>query len=84
MPFISLITRLLTQAASINQVSFTAAQVDYIEAGYESANLSSLLDQIFIYQTVKDVFVQCIVQISTRISSLGFLMHLEVIIMALP
>ena len=55
MPFISL-DYTLTDASGINKSGQLTAQVDYIDTGYENANLSKLLDQIFIYQTVKDIF----------------------------
>ena len=55
MPFISL-DYTLTDASGVNKSGQLTAQVDYIEAGYESANLSRLLDQIFIYQYSEDSF----------------------------
>ena len=55
MPFISL-DYTLTDASGINKSGQLTAQVVSIDTGYERANLSKLLDQIFIYQTVKDVF----------------------------
>lgn len=53
MPYISL-DYTLTDASGVNKSGQLTAQVDYIEAGYESANLSRLLDQIFIYQYSED------------------------------
>ena len=55
MPFVSLDCT-LTDASGVNKSGQLTAQVDYIEAGYESANLSRLLDQIFIYQYSEDSF----------------------------
>ena len=55
MPNISL-DYTLTDASGISKSGQLTAQVVSIDTGYESANLSSLLDQIFIYQTVEDVF----------------------------
>lgn len=55
MPFISL-DYTLTDASGVNKSGQLTAQVDYIEAVYESANLSRLLDQIFIYQYSEDSF----------------------------
>ena len=55
MPFISL-DYTLTDASGVNKSGQLTAQVVSIDTGYESANLSSLLDQIFIYQTVEDIF----------------------------
>ena len=55
MPFISL-DYTLTDASGVNKSGQLTAQLVSIDTGYESANLSSLLDQIFIYQTVEDIF----------------------------
>ena len=55
MPFISL-DYTLTDASGVNKSGQLTAQADYIEAGYESTNLSKLLDQIFIYQNSEDSF----------------------------
>lgn len=55
MPFISL-DYTLTDASGVNKSGQLTAQADYIEAGYESTNLSRLLDQIFIYQYSEDSF----------------------------
>ena len=55
MPFISL-DYTLTDASGVNKSGQLTAQADYIEAGYESTNLSKLLDQIFIYQNSEDNF----------------------------
>ena len=55
MPFISL-DYTLTDASGVNKSGQLTAQSDYIEAGYEIANLSRLLDQIFIYQYSEDSF----------------------------
>lgn len=55
MPFISL-DYTLTDANGINKSGQLTAQVDSIDTGYENANLSKLLDQIFIYQNSEDSF----------------------------
>ena len=55
MPFISL-DYTLTDASGINKSGQLTAQVDSIDTGYESTNLSKLLDQIFIYQNSEDSF----------------------------
>ena len=55
MPLISL-DYTLTDASGVNKSGQLTAQADYIEAGYESTNLSKLLDQIFIYQNSEDNF----------------------------
>ena len=46
----------LTDASGINKSGQLTAQVDSIDTGYESTNLSKLLDQIFIYQNSEDSF----------------------------
>lgn len=55
MPFISL-DYTLTDASGVNKSGQLTAQVDFIDTGYENANLSKLLDQIFIYQNSEDSF----------------------------
>lgn len=55
MPNISL-DYTLTNASGINKSGQLTAQVDSIDTGYESTNLSKLLDQIFIYQSSEDSF----------------------------
>ena len=55
MPNISL-DYTFTDASGVNKSGQLTAQVDYIKAGYEIANLSRLLDQIFIYQYSEDSF----------------------------
>lgn len=55
MPSISL-DYTLTDASGINKSGQLTAQVDSIDTGYESINLSRLLDQIFIYQNSDDSF----------------------------
>ena len=55
MPFISL-DYTLTDASGVNKSGQLTAQVDSIDTGYENANLSKLLDQIFIYQNSEDSF----------------------------
>lgn len=55
MPFISL-DYTLTDASGVNKSGQLTAQVGSIDTGYESTNLSSLLDQIFIYQNGEDSF----------------------------
>lgn len=55
MPFISL-DYTLTDASGVNKSGQLTAQVDSIDTGYESTNLSKLLDQIFIYQNSEDSF----------------------------
>lgn len=55
MPFISL-DYTLTDASGVNKSGQLTAQVDSIDTGYESTNLSKLLDQIFIYQGGEDSF----------------------------
>ena len=55
MPFISL-DYTLTDASGVNKSGQITAQVDSIDTGYESTNLSKLLDQIFIYQNSEDSF----------------------------
>ena len=55
MPFISL-DYTLTDASGVNKSGQLKAQVDSIDTGYESTNLSKLLDQIFIYQNSEDSF----------------------------
>ena len=55
MPSISL-DYTLTDASGVNKSGQLTAQVSSIKAGNERTNLSELLDQIFIYQPVKDVF----------------------------
>ena len=55
MPNISL-DYTLTDASGGNKSGQLTAQVDYVDAGYESTNLSKLLDQIFIYQNSEDSF----------------------------
>lgn len=55
MPNISL-DYTLTDASGVNKSGQLTAQVDSIDTGYESTNLSKLLDQIFIYQGSEDSF----------------------------
>ena len=55
MPSISL-DYTLTDASGVNKSGQLTAQVDSIDTGYENANLSKLLDQIFIYQNGEDSF----------------------------
>lgn len=55
MPNISL-DYTLTDASGGNKSGQITAQVDSVDAGYESTNLSKLLDQIFIYQNGEDSF----------------------------
>lgn len=55
MPNISL-DYTLTDASGISKSGQLTAQVDTIDTGYESTNLSKLLDQIFIYQNSEDSF----------------------------
>ena len=55
MPSISL-DYTLTDASGISKSGQLTAQADTIDTGYESTNLSKLLDQIFIYQNGEDSF----------------------------
>ena len=55
MPVISL-DYTLTDASGVNKSGQLTAQADSIDTGYENANLSKLLDQIFIYYS-EDTFV---------------------------
>ena len=55
MPNISL-DYTLTDASGISKSGQLTAQADTIDTGYESTNLSKLLDQIFIYQNGEDSF----------------------------
>lgn len=48
MPFVSLDYTIVNESG-VNKSGQLTAQVDSIDTGYESTNLSKLLDQIFIY-----------------------------------
>ena len=55
MPFVSLDYTIVNESG-VNKSGQLTAQVDSIDTGYESTNLSKLLDQIFIYQGSEDSF----------------------------